>query len=331
MAKSKGKFEFSKIGKIMEGISEKTGITIEDAGGNKGREFIDTGIYILNALLSKSILHGGVMNNRITALAGESGVGKSFVCYNICKNAQAQGYSIVYIDTEFSIEVSDMSMYGIDISPDKLRLVRSSKVEDIKVFLTQMLDELKKAKMEGYEIDKMLIVIDSAGQLASNKEVEDAIDGKNKTDMSRAKAIKSLFRIINSDLGFLQIPLLVTNHTYMSMDLFPRPIMSGGCLEAGNKIHTQFGLRNIEDIQSGEYVKTLNGYEMVYDTFTFEKDRYEVEFEDGTKVVCSDEHRFLNGEDWTENGDWVYVKDLLPGDKIQTDDILDKKDIEICH
>lgn len=226
--KNKGKFEFSKIGKIMDGISEKTGIIIEDEGGNKGREFIDTGIYILNALFSKSILSGGIMNNRITALAGPSGVGKSFICYNICRNAQEQGYSIIYIDTEFSIEMNDLSAYGLDTSADKLRLVRTNKVEEIKVFLTQMLDELKKAKIEGYDIDKVLIVVDSAGQLASNKEVEDAIAGKDKADMSRAKAIKSLFRIINSDLGFLNIPLLVTNHTYMSMDLFPRPIMSGG-------------------------------------------------------------------------------------------------------
>lgn len=225
---NKGKFEFSKIGAIMDGISEKTGIIIEDEGGNKGREFIDTGIYILNALFSKSILNGGIMNNRITALAGPSGVGKSFICYNICRNAQEQGYSIIYIDTEFSIEMNDLSAYGLDTSADKLRLVRTNKVEEIKVFLTQMLDELKKAKIEGYELDKVLIVVDSAGQLASNKEVEDAIAGKDKADMSRAKAIKSLFRIINSDLGFLNIPLLVTNHTYMSMDLFPRPIMSGG-------------------------------------------------------------------------------------------------------
>lgn len=225
---SKGKFEFSKIGKIMDGISEKTGIIIEDAEGSSGREFIDTGIYILNALLSKSILSGGIMSNRITALAGPSGVGKSFIAYNICANAQKAGYSIVYIDTEFSIELADMEAYGIDVSPDRCKLVRSNKVEDIKVFLTQMLDELKKAKLEGFDIDKMLFVVDSAGQLASNKEVEDAISGKNKADMTRAKAIKSLFRIINGDLGYLNIPLLVTNHTYLSMDLFPRPIMSGG-------------------------------------------------------------------------------------------------------
>lgn len=224
--KKKGKFEFSKIGKIIGGISEKTGIMIED--GAEQKEFIGTGIYILNALLSKSILKGGIQNNRITAFAGPAGVGKSFICYNVCREAQKAGYGIVYIDTEFSIELSDLQKYGIDTSEDKLQLVRTNSVEDIKIFLTQMLGELKDAKLDGYDIDKFVIVIDSAGQLASRKEIEDAKSGKEKADMTRAKALKSLFRIVNSDLGFLKIPMLVTNHTYQSMDLFPRPIMSGG-------------------------------------------------------------------------------------------------------
>lgn len=226
--KSKGKFEFSKIGKIVSGISDKTGIQIEDSNNLEKKEFIGTGVYVLNALLSKSILKGGIQNNRITAIAGPSGVGKSFLCYNICREAQKDGYSIIYIDTEFSIELSDMASYGIDTDASKLQLVRTNAVEDLKIMLTQLLGELKENKLSGMEIDKFMIVIDSAGQLASRKEVEDAKAGKEKADMTRAKAMKSLFRIVNSDLGFLNTPMLVTNHTYLSMDLFPRPIMSGG-------------------------------------------------------------------------------------------------------
>lgn len=226
--KSKGKFEFSKIGKIVSGISDKTGIQIEDSNNMETKEFIGTGVYVLNALLSKSILKGGIQNNRITAIAGPSGVGKSFLCYNICREAQKDGYSIIYIDTEFSIELSDMASYGIDTDASKLQLVRTNAVEDLKIMLTQLLGELKENKLSGMDIDKFMIVIDSAGQLASRKEVEDAKAGKEKADMTRAKAMKSLFRIVNSDLGFLKVPMLVTNHTYLSMDLFPRPIMSGG-------------------------------------------------------------------------------------------------------
>jgi RecA/RadA recombinase len=226
--KKKSKFEFSKIGKIVSGISDKTGIQVEDSKNMEKKEFIGTGIYVLNALFSKSIFNGGIQSNRITAIAGPSGVGKSFLCYNICREAQKDGYSVIYIDTEFSIEMSDMANYGIDTDPDKLQLVRTNAVEDLKIMLTQLLSELKEKKLKGADLDKFMIVLDSAGQLASRKEVEDAKAGKEKADMTRAKAMKSLFRIINADLGFLKVPLLVTNHTYMSMDLFPKPIMSGG-------------------------------------------------------------------------------------------------------
>ena len=145
--KSKGRFEFSKIGKLVSGISEKTGILVEDSSNVTEKEFIGTGIYILNALFSKSILSGGIQNNRITAIAGPSGVGKSFLCYNICREAQKNGYSIIYIDTEFSIELSDMEAYGIDIDPEKLQLVRTNAVEDMKIMLTQLLGELKEQKI----------------------------------------------------------------------------------------------------------------------------------------------------------------------------------------
>jgi len=321
------KFEFSAIGKIMSGIADKTSIMIEDASTSK--EYIQTGIYILNALLTKSILRGGIQNNRITVLSGESGVGKSFVAYNIAREAQSIGYNVIYIDTEFSVELSDLEAYGIESTPDKLMLVRSNIVEDIKVTLTQLLDQLKAAKNDGYDIGQTLIILDSAGQLASRKEVEDAKDGKEKADMTRAKALKSLFRIINSDLGFLKIPLLVTNHTYMSMDLFPQPIMSGGCLVAGNTIIMEDGSsKDIENVKVGDYVMTMNGPDRVADKVSMKKNSYEVELEDGTIFICSDEHRFLIGGDWSNDDNWVKAMDLTGEEEIIS--IMDIKDLSTC-
>jgi hypothetical protein len=98
----------------------------------------------------------------------------------------------------------------------------------LKFFLTKFLDGLKKEKLDGCEIPKVIILLDSIGQLASDKEKADALEGKSKTDMTRAKAIKQLFRIINSDLGYLRIPLIATNHTYDTTDFFPQQVMSGG-------------------------------------------------------------------------------------------------------
>jgi hypothetical protein len=117
---------------------------------------------------------------------------------------------------------------GIDNSPEKFRLIRSNKVEDINITLTQLLDELKNQKMSGYEIPKILIVLDSIGMMSSNKEKADLLKGDMKQDMTRAKQLNALFRSISSDLGYLDIPMVCCNHTYLTQDLFPREISKGG-------------------------------------------------------------------------------------------------------
>jgi RecA/RadA recombinase len=222
--KSANQFTFSDFGKFFEDMSKKTTIIVEKE--NTVREFISTGNYILDASISSSLLKGGIQNNRITVFAGESGVGKSFLCYNIAREAQKKGYSVIYIDTEFSIELGQLPAYGINM--DKFMLIRSNKVEEIKNTLAQFLDVMKTQKRSGADVEKVILFLDSAGQLASNKEVEDAVAGKDKTDMTRAKAMGSLFRIINADLGYLDIPMVVTNHTYETMEIYSQTVMKGG-------------------------------------------------------------------------------------------------------
>jgi len=224
--KTKSQFEFSKIGSILDNISKTVPILIEKEIREK--KFISTGVYLMDAALSGKLLGGGVANNRITALAGESGAGKSFVAYSIAKHAQREGYSIIYIDTEQSVDLEDIPKFGVDNSLAKFRLVRSNKVEDINMTLTKLIDELKDEKMKGAELPKLMIVLDSLGQMASNKEKEDLLKGNIKQDMTKAKAIGSMFRSINTDLGFLEIPMIVCNHTYLTLDLFPRAVMKGG-------------------------------------------------------------------------------------------------------
>jgi RecA/RadA recombinase len=182
----------------------------------------------LDAALSSRLLGGGIQTNRITCFAGESGTGKSFLAYSVVKNAQKQGYGVVYIDTEYSVELDEIHKFGIDGNPDKFILVRSNKVEDINITLSQLLDSLKEEKLKGNEIQPLIIVLDSIGQMASNKEKADLLKGDIKQDMTKAKAIGSLFRSINTDLGFLDIPMIVCNHTYLTQDLFPQEVLKGG-------------------------------------------------------------------------------------------------------
>lgn len=220
------KFEFSRVGTILDNIAKTVPIQIEKE--IKERTFISTGVYILDAALSAKLIGGGISTSRITGLLGESGTGKSFIAYSVCKSAQKIGYSVIYIDTEESLDLEDLPKFGIDGSLDKFRLVRSNKVEDVNILMTQLIDELKAQKMNGFEIPKILIVLDSIGMMSSNKEKADLLKGDIKQDMTRAKQLNALFRSIGSDLGYLEIPLLCCNHTYLTQDMFPREISKGG-------------------------------------------------------------------------------------------------------
>jgi len=220
------KFEFSKVGSILDNIAKIVPIQIEKE--IRERNYISTGVYLLDAALSAKLVGGGILAGRIFGLLGESGAGKSFIAYSICKSAQKDGYSVIYIDTENSIDLEGITKMGIDNDVNKFRLIRSNKVEDINISLTKLLDELKEAKMSGYEIPKLLIVLDSIGMMSSNKEKSDLLKGDIKQDMTRAKQLNALFRSISSDLGYLDIPMVCCNHTYLTQDMFPKEISKGG-------------------------------------------------------------------------------------------------------
>ena len=193
---AKKKISFSEIGGIINGMTKKIPIQIANIEEDRNIEMLDTGIYILNAALCGD-LKGGILSNRITTFAGDSGVGKSFLCYNLVKSNQEKGWNTIYIDTEQSINLEQLPNYGIDVNPDKFTLIRTNIIEDIKKFLTQLLDTLKEEKEKGNDFDKTMIILDSVGMLGSRKEVEDALNNKEAADMTRAKTLASLFRIIS--------------------------------------------------------------------------------------------------------------------------------------
>ncbi len=126
---------------------------------------------------------------------------------------------LLFYDSEFGTPQSYFESFGIDMA----RTVHTpiTNVEELKFDISQQLDKIEKK-------DNVIIIIDSVGNLASKKEVEDALDGKSVADMSRAKALKSLFRIVTPHLNLKDIPLIAVNHTYKEIGLFPKDIVSGG-------------------------------------------------------------------------------------------------------
>jgi len=223
----KSSFSFTKIGDILSNITKSVPVIIQSEVREK--KFISTGVYLLNAALSADMLGGGIQHGKIFTVAGDSGTGKSFIALSIARHAQKSGMGVIYIDTEYSIELADLPKYGVDNSPEKFKLINGNKVEEINILLTQLLDSLKEEKVKRGDIEPFLIVLDSVGQMSSNKEKEDLISGNIKVDMTRAKALAAMFRSINIDLGYLGIPMVVCNHVYLEQgSMYPQEILKGG-------------------------------------------------------------------------------------------------------
>ncbi len=217
-------FSFADLNKEMSKISEY-GETLDKSTISEIDHYIPTGNYHLNACLTGS-LFGGYPNNRAVALAGPSGTGKTYLILNAIKQAQKQGYSIVFYDSENAVDKNLVEKFGIDAS--KFRYEPCNTVQEFRSSVTAITDVLIEQKKKGIALPKIMVVLDSAGNLATQKEIDDAKTGSSKADMTRAKLLKSTFRIIMTQFGICKIPFLFTNHTYQTQDLFSRQVGGGG-------------------------------------------------------------------------------------------------------
>lgn len=209
--------ELLKTAKIENAKIGTDGIT-----GQENVEFIDTGSYIINALLSASI-YKGVPNNMITVLSGNESVGKTFIALNIAKNFQDhyENGSVFYFETENAIMEQMLIDRGFDL--DRWVHIQSTTVEQFRTGCVKVLNGCKNSS-----IIKPIIILDSLGNLSTNKEIADITDGVDKRDMTRAQLIKGAFRVLSSRLGTQGVPMIVTNHVYETMGLYTKKEQSGG-------------------------------------------------------------------------------------------------------
>jgi RecA/RadA recombinase len=203
----------------------ETGSILTDNTFSEVDEWIPTGNYLLNAQLSGT-LFGGIPNTRSLGLMGDPGTGKSFVCLNVAREAQKKGYDVIYCDTEGAIDKSSALKFGIDA--DKVRYQPIKTVTEFQTFVSNLLELVKKAKEKGND-PKIILILDSLGMLSTDKELNDALSGKNAADMgAKAKELRKLFRVITLDLTAAKIPLVCTNHVYAGGGFFPTKESSGG-------------------------------------------------------------------------------------------------------
>ena len=200
---------------VSEGVS---------AGDTAG--YIDTGSYIFNALLSGSI-YGGIPNNKITAIAGETSTGKTFFCLGMVQHFLESNpdAGVIYFESESAISKQMIEDRGID--SNRMLLVPVTTVQEFRLQAIKILDKYNEQTAK--ERKPLMFVLDSLGMLSTSKEVEDSEAGKETRDMTRAQVVKSIFRVLTLKLGKANVPLIVTNHTYDVVGAYiPTKEMGGG-------------------------------------------------------------------------------------------------------
>ena len=201
-------------------------IVSEGVGAGDTAGYIDTGSHIFNALLSGSI-YGGIPNNKITAIAGETSTGKTFFCLGIVQHFLESNpdAGVIYFESESAISKQMIEDRGID--SNRMLLVPVTTVQEFRLQAIKILDKYIEQSAE--ERKPLMFVLDSLGMLSTTKEVEDSEAGKETRDMTRAQVVKSIFRVLTLKLGKANVPLIVTNHTYDVVGAYiPTKEMGGG-------------------------------------------------------------------------------------------------------
>ena len=204
--------------------NEYAGIASDGIEGSDVTGFIDTGSYAFNALLSGS-LHGGIPNNKIMALAGESATGKTYFALSMCKKFLDDNPDgvILYFDTEQAITSDMVKERGMD--PSRVAIFPVATVETFRHQAISIVDKYIETK----DSKPVFVVLDSLGMLSTEKEMNDTAEGKSTRDMTRAQVIKATFRVLTLKLGKAGIPLIMTNHTYDVVGAYvPMKEMGGG-------------------------------------------------------------------------------------------------------
>lgn len=206
----------------------KTGDKMADSGRKKEvKDWIDTGSYTLNAIISGDMTKG-FPSNRAFMFAGEQAVGKTFFAmYAFARPLIQKGYFIYYIDTENSLCDSDLIKFGLP--EGSFKLISQSIVEKLKGNFDLILEQLEEAMGRKAENpNKCAFVLDSQGMLDTLKSRTDIQKGSYVNDMTAQKQLKSFYKSILVRLGMLDIPMLITNHVYANIGGYGDPTKIAG-------------------------------------------------------------------------------------------------------
>ena len=194
--------------------------------GGDVSQYIDTGSYVFNALLSGSI-YGGLPANKITAIAGESATGKTFFTLGIVKHFLDMNPTggCIYFESESALTSEMLKERGIDTT--RVYHMPVATVEEFRYQAVKILE--KHGEVDESERPPLMMCLDSLGMLSTTKEMTDISDDTGKKDMTKAQVIKGAFRVLTLMLAKINVPFIVTNHVYDQIgSMYPTKVMGGG-------------------------------------------------------------------------------------------------------
>jgi RecA/RadA recombinase len=215
---------FDKIKKIS---GNKYAFKIGEQNPYEVGEWVDTGCFALNAVLSDGDIFKGLPTGKRIMISGESGVAKSLFTAFIIKAYldRKPGSKAVFFESEGSSTIEMAKTVGIE--DDQMVILPVMTVEDCRTQFVNIIDAVIDAKEKGEEAD-FIFVIDSIGMLGTNKETTDIAEGSDTKDMTRAQLLKGFARVTSLKLSIAQCPLILVNHGYKEQKKFPKFIVSGG-------------------------------------------------------------------------------------------------------
>lgn len=245
--------------------------------------------------------------------------GKSYLVAKAIADAQKEGYMVVVLDSEQAVSQDYLKKVGVDLDPSMLMTIQVQTVEQTQDMLLEVLNGVKAEQdaLGNTKELKLMLIVDSLGMLSSNKAMENAAVGHHAMDMgTKAKALTNMFNQIVQKVGITETVCVMTNHGCQEIGvMFPQMKPKGGqCLVAGTKIKTNKGMKNIENIEIGDMVKTHMGrFKPVERLFNFDNlDVLEVELESGQIIKMTPEHKMLVLRDGQKQ--WIEAKDLTTED-----------------
>ena len=207
------------LNKLRKNTTIKDSDILADSKFFTAKDMVATTVPAINIALSGKI-NGGFVPG-LTIWAGPSKHFKTSFSLLMAKAYmdKYQDAVMLFYDSEFGTPQAYFDSFGIDTS--RVLHTPITDVEQLKFDIMHQFEEIKRG-------DHVIIVIDSVGNLASKKEVEDALKQNSAADMTRAKQLKSLFRMVTPHLNLKDIPLVVVNHTYQTQEMYSKAVVSGG-------------------------------------------------------------------------------------------------------